>query len=54
MNAVSCKHAFTLAKSTEYSLLDFMSRDSNSSRSKNFEYSIFLGGMEKSEPLIFN
>ena len=54
MNAVSCKRALTLGKSTEDSLLDFMSRNSNSNGSRNFEYSIFLGGIAKLRPLISN
>ena len=54
VNAVSCKRAFTLAKATEDSLLDFMSWDSNSNGSRSFEYSIFLGGMAKLKPLIIN
>ena len=43
-----------LAKSTEDSLLDFVSRDSNSNGSRILEYSIFLGGMAKLKPLIGN
>ena len=54
VNAVSCKRALTLIKSTEDSLLDFMSRKSNSNGSRNFEYSFFLGGMAKLRPLISN
>ena len=51
---MSCKRALTLAKSTENSLLDFMSRNSNSNGSRNFGYSIFLGEMAKLKPLISN
>ena len=43
VNAVSCERAFILPKSNEDSLLDFMSRNRNSNRIRNFEYSIFLG-----------
>ena len=49
-----CKRVFTLAKSTEDSLLDFMSRNSNSNGRRNFEYSVFLSGMVKLRPLICN
>ena len=45
---------FILAKSTEYSLLDFMSRNRNSNGSRNFEYSVFSGGMAKLRPPISN
>ena len=54
VNAVSFKRALTLAKSTEDSLLDFMSQNSNSNGSRNFEYSVFLGGIAKLRPLISN
>ena len=49
-----CKRVSTLAKLTEDLLLDFMSRNSNSNGSRNFEYSIFLSGMVKLKPLICN
>ena len=54
VNGVSCKRALTLANSTEDSLLDFMSQNSNSNGSRKFEYSIFLGGMAKLRLLISN
>ena len=52
VNAVSCKHALILAKSTKDSLLDFTSPNMNSNGSRNFEYSIFLHGMAKLGPVI--
>ena len=46
--------ALVLAKSTEESLLGFMSRNSNSDGRRNFKYSIFLSGMKNLRPLIGN
>ena len=38
---ISCKRAIAPAKSTEDSLLDFMSQNSNSNGSRKFEYPVF-------------
>ena len=54
VNTVSCKCAFILAKSTEDTLLDFMSWNKKPNRSRNFEYSVFFGEMATLIPLISN